>query len=126
MSQQLPKAGFTDVDRAADPLYYVRCLDYQHAGAFDQMYKQRTFTLLDIQPGHMVLDIGCGTADDVLEMAKRVGANGHAVGVDSSQTMIDEACKRSRETSLPVTFYQGDVHHLEFEDNSFDRCRADK
>lgn len=126
MTQQPPKAEFTNVDAAAHPEYLVQCLDDQRAARFNQMYKQHTFTLLDIQPGHSVLDAGCGTGQDALEMAWLVGATGHVVGIDFSQTMIDEANKRSQGMSLPASFRQGDVHRLESKDNTFDRCRADK
>lgn len=126
MSQQLPKAEFTDVDRATDSQGLTRLLDNQHANTFHQMYKQRTFALLDIGTGQSVLDVGCGTGVDVLEMAKRVGANGHVVGIDFSQTMIDEATQRSQSTDLTVSFYQADGRKLLFEDNSFDCCRSDR
>jgi ubiquinone/menaquinone biosynthesis C-methylase UbiE len=126
MDSQPPRAEFTDVDHASDPNYYVRLLDYQHTLGFKQLYKQQTFALLRIQPGHMVLDVGCGTGQDVLAMAKLVGIGGHSFGVDVSQTMIDEAVNRQGSSDLPVTFRQGDVYRLEFDDNYFDCCRADR
>ncbi len=126
MGERLPKAGFTDVDREADPHYYVGCLDRQRAGEFNRAYKRRTFELLDIRPGHRVLDVGCGTGDDALEMAELVGADGKVVGIDYSRTMVEEARKRGRVSSLPVEFLQGDAHRLPLPDGGFDRCRADK
>lgn len=126
MSQELPRAGFTDVDREADRQFYVRCLEYQNVSAFNLMYKRRTFDLLDLRPGLRVLDIGSGLGQDVLEMARLVGPNGEAVGVDLSQTMIDEARTRSPGADLSVSFHQGDAHELPFVDGSFDRCHADR
>ncbi len=126
MSQQAPRAGFTDVDREADPRFYVRCLDAQHASAFKQRYKRRTFDLLDLRPGQRVLDVGCGTGQDALALAAAVGPGGRVVGLDFSRTMIDEARGRSRGKALPVAFVRGDVHHLAFADDAFDCCRADR
>lgn len=126
MGQERPRAGFTDVDREEDPQFYVRCLEWQNASPFKQMYKQRTFVSLDLQAGHYVLDVGCGLGHDVLEMASLVGDDGRVIGVDSSRTMIDEARKRSAGRELTVSFELGDVHTLRFEDNSFHRCRADR
>jgi SAM-dependent methyltransferase len=126
MGQQLPKGNFTDVDRATDPHFYVRHLDRQHASPFKQLYKGRTFALLDLRPGQRVLDVGCGTGQDALAMAANVGPTGQVAGVDVSQTMVDEARRRAQETHLPVSFLQGDAQRLEFPDDSFDRCRADR
>lgn len=126
MSQQLPKAPFSDVDRASKPEKLIEMLDAQHAMGFHQAYKQRTFDLLALQAGMSVLDVGCGTGVDALAMARLVGPNGHVMGIDPSQTMIDEARKRGAITNLPVSFAQDDVYHLHFADNSFDRCRSDR
>jgi ubiquinone/menaquinone biosynthesis C-methylase UbiE len=42
-----------------------------------------------------VLDLGCGSGDTSLLIAKRVGASGLVVGVDKSAEAIDEAEKRA-------------------------------
>ena len=126
MSQQLPKAPFSNVDRADKPENLVQMLDAQHAMGFHQTYKQRTFDVLALRTGMSVLDVGCGTGVDALAMARLVEPTGRVVGIDPSQTMIDEARKRGAATDLPVAFAQDDVYHLHFADNSFDRCRADR
>ena len=50
--------------------------------------KQLTLQLLQACAGDHVLDIGCGTGDDVRELARMVGPGGRAVGIDSSNIMI--------------------------------------
>lgn len=126
MSQQQPKAEFSNVDQATNPQSYIHCLDFQHTLSFNQAYKQRTFDLLAIQPGQNILDIGCGTGEDALTMATYVGEQGHVVGLDFSQTMIDEATRRAQTTTLPISFMQGNIYQLPFADNSLAGCRADK
>ncbi len=128
MSRQHPRAEFTDVDRAGDPQWYVRCLDFQHTTPFNRRYKERAFALLDLAPGQRVLDIGCGLGADVLALADAVAPGGEVVGLDASRTMIDEARARARARASgpPVSFVQGDAHRLDLPDGSFDRCRADK
>jgi ubiquinone/menaquinone biosynthesis C-methylase UbiE len=121
-----PNSEFRDVDRSINPRHYVANLDFQNTTAFAQFYKQRTFELLDLREGQRVLDIGCGIGQDALTMAELVGQTGQVVGVDFSQTMVREAQQRSQEAHLPVTFCQGDIHHLAFPDDCFDRCRSDK
>jgi ubiquinone/menaquinone biosynthesis C-methylase UbiE len=91
-----------------------------------QEYKHRSFALLNIQAGYHVLDVGCGTGDDVRILATHVGATGRVVGVDMSAAMIREAQQRTNQIDLPVEFHQGDAHNLPFETASFDCCRADR
>ena len=73
-----------------------------------------------------LLDIGCGNGDDVRALAALVGPSGQAVGIDSSETMVAEARKRAAQTDLRAEFSVGDVHNLDFPDNSFDGVRADR
>src|SRR5215204_2886467 len=54
-----PRAGFSDIDRSADPAEFVRVLDTLTALDFIRAYKRRTFELLGVQPGDSVLDLGC-------------------------------------------------------------------
>jgi ubiquinone/menaquinone biosynthesis C-methylase UbiE len=87
--------------------------------------KQWSFERLGLRTGQSVLDVGCGTGDDVAAMAGAVGPSGRAVGVDSSEGMISEAV--SRHGGLPgVSFDVGDAHRLPFESESFDGCRSER
>ena len=61
-----------------------------------QDYKRRTFALLGAKAGARLLDVGCGTGDDALAMARLVGPDGHVTGIDTSETMIAEARARLR------------------------------
>lgn len=119
------ESGYSDVDQSMAPADYVNKLDHRASSAFWQEMKSKMLRLLDIQEGDNVIDVGCGTGDDVREMAKRVGPKGRAVGVDFSLTMIEEARRRGNK-GLPVEFYVGDAQGLEFPDESFDCCRAER
>ncbi len=126
MSQQRPVSEFADVDRANAPEGYIQLLDAQQSIAFIQEYKRRVRALLDLHPGQQVLDAGAGTGEDAQEMARRVEPTGQITGLDLSQIMVDEARRRSQSSNLPVRFLQGDVQRLQFADQTFDRCYADK
>jgi SAM-dependent methyltransferase len=73
-----------------------------------------------------LLDVGCGTGDDVRALAQVVGAHGRSVGIDASAVMITEAQQRHAAAGLPIAFVVGNAQHLAFADASFDRCRAER
>ncbi len=118
--------NYRDVDHSENPGAAVRWLDELGSWPFYEAYKRRSIELLDLHPGERALDVGCGTGDVVVSIAQITGTPGCAVGLDSSETMIDEARRRTRELGLPVEVVVGDAHSLPFEDGSFDACRADR
>jgi len=118
--------GFTDVDRDPDPARFVGILDAIAAMDFVRAYKRRTHAALAIRPGYSLLDVGCGTGEDVLELARLVGPTGRVVGIDRSATVVAEARRRARQIDLPAAFAVGDAGALAFGDASFDGCRVDR
>lgn len=58
-----------------------------------------------IHAGETVLDIGCGAGMDLLLAAKRVGSNGHAIGVDMTEAMIE----RSRQAAARAGLRQVEI-----------------
>lgn len=64
-----------------------------------------------------VLDLGCGTGDNVLEMAER----GHeAWGIDIVDMAIDQARAKARLRGLDATFLVGDALEIEHLNRTFD------
>jgi SAM-dependent methyltransferase len=120
------RTAFDQVDRTTDPADFVHYLDTTRATDFFQEIKQRSYALLDMHAGDHVLDVGCGTGDDVLALAQRVGAAGRAVGVDASATMIAEAERRTAEAGVAAECMQMDAQHLTFPDAIFDGVRAER
>jgi SAM-dependent methyltransferase len=88
-------------------------------------HKQRTLALLGVRPGERVLDVGCGTGEDALQLAARVGAGGRVVGVDKDEAALVQARARATGMDPPVAFQAGDAQALAFADAVFDACRAD-
>lgn len=119
-------SGFSDVDQSRNPTVFVDCLDSQYKhNSILRSHKQRALDISDIQSGHIVLDAGCGTGVDAAKMAEKVGESGHVYGIDFSHEMIMAARERVK-SPLPITFQQGSIYQLDFEDNYFDRSRSDK
>src|SRR5260221_11238442 len=112
MSDQRPSSEFADVDQANVSESYVQLLDVQRSIPFVQMYKQRARNMLDLQPGQQVLDVGAGTGEDALEMARLVAPTGQVVGMDFSQTMGNVAQQRHEASNLPLRFTHDNAHHL--------------
>ncbi len=72
------------------------------------------------EPGHRVLDVGCGTGSTTLAVAGLLGASGHCLGVDISAPMIAAAQARAARHGLPARFMRADAQTRIFEAASFD------
>jgi demethylmenaquinone methyltransferase/2-methoxy-6-polyprenyl-1,4-benzoquinol methylase len=77
---------------------------------------------LDFPPGSKGLDAGCGIGLQTVLLAEAVGSGGHVTGLDLSPDFLVHARTIAKKYGLAeqVTFQQGDVYHLPFENNSFD------
>jgi ubiquinone/menaquinone biosynthesis C-methylase UbiE len=82
--------------------------------------RQRTADLAGIQPGEMVLDVGCGTGTLAMEVKPRVGATGHVFGIDPGAQQIARARSKAARHNLSIEFQIGVIEHLDFPDQTFD------
>ena len=78
-----------------------------------------------LQPGEVVLDLGCGGGFDVFIAGRKVGNNGRVIGVDMTSEMLAKARKNAvtyqERTGLDnVDFRLGEIEHLPVADNSID------
>jgi len=74
-----------------------------------------------IYAGQTVLDIGCGAGMDLLLAAKRTGSDGHAIGVDMTDAMVERARKSAATAGLrQVEVRKGDATSLPIADCSID------
>lgn len=117
---------FSTLDAQTDPRFFIQYLDAGNTLEDVKKLKQVMRAHLELHDGLHLLDIGCGTGDDVRVLAQIVGPRGRSVGVDASAVMIEEAQRRHAASGLSVAFTVGDAQHLEFADASFDRCRAER
>jgi ubiquinone/menaquinone biosynthesis C-methylase UbiE len=81
-----------------------------------------TVSLLALTPTDRVLEIGCG-AGRALELAAREVPGGQVIGIDLSLTMVRAARRRNAPAirAGTVVVEQGDVTHLPFVDDHFDK-----
>lgn len=79
------------------------------------------FSLGPIGAGERVLDLGSGAGTDSLVAAQMVGPGGSVTGIDMTPEMLGKARAAAAEMGVDnVTFVEGQVERLPFEDGSFD------
>ena len=74
---------------------------------------------LGVGPGEIVLDIGCGAGQTLLQLAERVGPEGQVIGVDVAPLLLAIA-KRRTEPLRQVTLIQADAQLLDLRSESAD------
>lgn len=78
-------------------------------------------SLVDVQPGWKVLDLGSGGGVDVFLAAKRVGESGYVTGLDMTDEMLEKAWANARTGGYTnVSFVKGEIESMPFPDKSFD------
>ena len=78
---------------------------------------KRFYDRLEIAPGSLVLDVGCGSGQLAL-IAARAGAQ--VTGCDIATNWLERARARAGAEGLEVTFDEGDAESLPYEDGQFD------
>ena len=111
---------------AADPGFALRFFDAGNRLPAVRALKPMMLDQLRLHRGQRVLEVGCGSGDDVRAIARRVGPDGHVLGIDASPLVVAEATRRSEGRNLPVEFRVGEALPLELADASVDRCRAER
>lgn len=108
------KALIADVfDRAAP--------GYAQLGFFHD-YARRLVELARIDSGMKVLDLGTGRGAVLFPAAEQVGPQGQVIGIDLSQTMVEQTAAEVRRRNLKsAAVRRMDAENLEFPEASFDR-----
>jgi SAM-dependent methyltransferase len=79
--------------------------------------EQAIIDRLGITPGLEALDVGCGTGNTALPVARK-GAR--VTGVDIAPNLLEQARGRAKAEHLDARFEEGDAEALAFPDASFD------
>jgi arsenite methyltransferase len=79
------------------------------------------WTLGRIEPGSVVVDLGCGAGTDLLIAAQMTGSAGRVIGVDMTATMLDRAHQSATEMGLGnVELHESLIEALPLDDASVD------
>jgi len=93
----------------------------------ERLFKRKHLKLgverLSVSEGDVVLEIGIGTGESIIEFAKGVGDSGKVYGVDISQGMLDITKMKLQKEGLldRVELVNTDAVNLSFKDGSIDR-----
>jgi demethylmenaquinone methyltransferase/2-methoxy-6-polyprenyl-1,4-benzoquinol methylase len=84
-------------------------------------WRQRAADRAELRAGDSALDVCCGTGDLALELAGRVAPDGHVVGCDFSEPMLDLAREKARaREAASVRFEWADALSLPYDAGRFD------
>jgi SAM-dependent methyltransferase len=86
-------------------------------------FKQLGYELLGLAAGSRVLDVGCGTGEDVRGLAQAVGPTGVVYGVDVAPDVVDGA-ERVAPEATNTRFVVADALGLPFPAGRFDAVHA--
>jgi arsenite methyltransferase len=79
------------------------------------------FSLGDIRPGYVVLDIGCGAGFDLFTASRLVGENGRVCGIDLTDEMIERSQNNLADANVSnVEIKKVDSENIPYDDNTFD------
>lgn len=101
------------------PLYNV----VQRAAVRQKRVRRSLIDLARIEPGHRVLDVGCGTATLAI-MIKQRHPEAHIVGVDVDEAVLHRARAAADAQHVEIEFIQCRADELPFEPASFDRAMS--
>ncbi|WIG93621.1 class I SAM-dependent methyltransferase [Myxococcus sp. SDU36] len=87
------------------------------------MFKPFEDLLVEAVQAHgarQVLDVGCGTGGTTLAVARRLGVQGHCVGIDISAPMLAAARARAEAEQVAASFIEANAEHQTVEPARFD------
>ena len=104
----------------ADTDAYIKKLTETHP--LRESILRLAIRFLKLPPGSRGLDAGCGIGLPALLLAEAIGPDGHVTGLDVSPELLLHGEKIVKESGLSgqISFKEGDIHKLPFEDDSFD------
>lgn len=89
-------------------------------GGRARAFREFTADLIAVAPGDVVLDLGCGTGELAMALARRVGPDGRVAGLDISKSLVAGARRRARRAGLAIDFRVASIAHLPFADATVD------
>jgi ubiquinone/menaquinone biosynthesis C-methylase UbiE len=83
----------------------------------DKVETELAFHMIKMEEGMKILDVGCGTGNFSVKLAK-MGCR--VTGIDVSDEMLSIARNKAKDQNLNIDFQKMDVYDLKFDDNEYD------
>jgi SAM-dependent methyltransferase len=113
----------TKLEREGEPMREESYADrLRLIGMLTEPAVREAIAALGVARGTTGLDVGCGAGDKTLWFAEEIGSRGCVIGVDTNHNHLAVARASADAAGLSgrFRFQPGDLHHLPFEDASFD------
>jgi len=117
---------FRDHGHTHESDFLLKFLDDADAQPSIRQYRDSMLEMCPVTEGQSILDVGCGLGHEALRLAERVGPGGLVLGIDISDSFIDEARRRATKRGSNARFEIGNVSNLEFPEGKFDLCRTER
>ncbi len=93
-----------------------------------QQVAAASHALLDLRPGQVVLELGCGSGLFLPGLAEKVQPTGRVVGIDHSDVLIEEARKNASATPYAaiIETQVADAYKLPYPDGHFDAAHCER
>ena len=86
----------------------------------ERIFRDKILDLARLEPGDVVLDVGCGTGSLAIRAKRWVGPAGAVFGIDPSPEMLARAGKKARKAGIEISLSQAPAQALPFPDGQFD------
>lgn len=83
-------------------------------------FRRKQISLVNLQEGEKVLDVGCGTGVLSILAGVLVGKTGKVEGIDIAPKMIEKAQAKAKKTELKINFGTASIDELPYPDECFD------
>jgi demethylmenaquinone methyltransferase/2-methoxy-6-polyprenyl-1,4-benzoquinol methylase len=104
------KRQLVSIYRARAKRYDLTANLYYLIGYPEWRYRRQAIAALGMRPGDTVVELGCGTGLNFDLLQDQIGPTGRLIGVDLTDAMLEEACRRVVDRSWQnVELVQGDA-----------------
>ena len=99
-------------------------MNFVMTAGLDRRWRLFAARQIALQAGQTALDVGTGTGDLAIALARLSDPNAHIIGVDFTAEMLDIGREKLRRLGLAdrIELRQGDGEGLAFPDSTFDAC----